>query len=124
MLETISVIALVLSAGSFGVAAWRISDLSRRMKALEFALSTSASSLQSYTDNAVSTLRAAIPSSVTKLAAEVDDLRDAVEAQRESHRKFAGKVWGRIGAAEAPAPARSLDRDELRRQHLPKPNGS
>lgn len=36
--------------------------------------------------------------STTALAAEVDALRGAVDAQRIAHRKELGSIWGRIGA--------------------------
>jgi hypothetical protein len=37
--------------------------------------------------------------SATKMNAQLDDVRGAVEAMTASHRRELGKIWGRLGAA-------------------------
>jgi hypothetical protein len=34
--------------------------------------------------------------STARLSAELDDLRGAVDSVRDTHRRFAGKVWARV----------------------------
>jgi cell division protein FtsB len=117
MLEIIFAFVLALIVGLSVVVALHISRLTARVSAAELWLSTMRNDIES----SVSSRLAELPKSTLKLAAEVDELRDDLDAMREAHRKFARKVWGRIGAEEARVEPKTLDRNELRRQHLPRP---
>lgn len=55
-------------------------------------------------------MRAATPA---KLAAEVADLADAVQRLGDTHRKFAGKVWQRIGEHETAGNGPATDDADL-----------
>ena len=122
MLEITYGFVLVLLVVTNVAAVLHISRQTARVSALELWLST----MRNDFETSIGKRLADIPTSTLKLAAEVDELRDGLDAMREAHRKFAGKVWGRIGADEArSAEPQRLDRDELRRQHLPRPaNGA
>jgi hypothetical protein len=96
------------------------SILQQRVSALALSQSTTAKSLRTELEQLAATRPDSTP--VATLVVRVDDLAAAVDELSARHRKFAGKVWGRIGGEEA-KPTAPLDRNELRRQHLPKPNG-
>jgi hypothetical protein len=114
-----AVVGLALTCASV---AWRISALRVHVNRLALEQSISLKRFRSELERLAAQRPDSTPSA--QLAVVVADLAAAVDELTTRHRKFAGKVWGRIGAAaEAEKPAGPLDRNELRRQHLPKPNG-
>lgn len=90
----ISVGALALTVASSVVAVWHISSLNQRMRALESERSTIASNLTSI-DEKLAAVQKTAPAT---LAAAVADLGAAVDSLRDTHQRFAGKVWQRLGA--------------------------
>lgn len=112
--------ALVLLVGCVAALASTIFDLKQRTRDMESWLSTAS---KSYETRFAKLESERTNTGSAKIAAELDDLRGALDAMRETHRKFAGKVWGRIGADHSEQ-ARDVppDRDTLRREFLPKPN--
>lgn len=55
-----------------------------------------------------------------QLAARLDLLEQALTKWRDSVQSNFGKIWAKLAAPREPAQPKKLDRDELRRQHLPK----
>jgi len=96
------VFALVLSVAASGALAWPIS--STLAKAAEAKLSTTANALSvraTHISRAVDNVRTQLAElerhSPKKLSAEVAALSEAVESLSATHRRFAGKVWQKIG---------------------------
>lgn len=117
-------IAFVVALTVVAVAAqlWITSYLGQRLRALELSHSMTAKSLRIDVDK-LAEKRSESPTA--SLAVKVDDLAAAVDELSQRHRRFAGKVWGRLGHVEAaePKPPETPEqvRDRLRAEHgLPK----
>lgn len=105
-----SAFVLALVAFAFGAAAWIISW--RHTRAMESWRSTTVNALahrlttlDGERKKISAQLRELEAQTPAKLAAEVAALSVAVQSVADTHRRFAGKVWARIGAEErAPTP--------------------
>ena len=112
-MAVISSYALALLVLMLGVALWHIFTLHARLAALESLSVTIESRLASYAAKWNAELSALQARAPAKLAIEVGALAEAIDELRVMHRRFAGKVWGRIGQAELRdpehVPAASVD---------------
>jgi hypothetical protein len=92
------VFALVLGVVSCAAAVWRTWTLRRDMSALGSSLATT----QKHFGSRYATLSADVEKlkgqSPVALAARVDELTEAVERQRRTHQRFAGRIDQRLGA--------------------------
>lgn len=90
--------------GAVGTGAYLILD--RRIWALEQKIEKLQSSIDR-TSGAV-------------LSERLDDIERALEQWRSSVTSNFGKLWQKLAAPREPGPPKKLDRDALRREHLPK----
>ncbi len=109
--------ALALAVCASGALAWLISSTIEKAAALRLdtiatALSTRAATISRAAENVRTQLAELERHSPKKLAAEVAALSDAVASLGDTHRRFAGKVWQRIGErAEKPNGDATIDDD-------------
>lgn len=110
--------ALALAAFTSAAVAWL--TCSMIVKAVESRLSTTANALSAratHISRAVESVRTQLAElerhSPKKLSAEVAALSEAVASLSETHRRFAGKVWQRIGERAPKAEPNGADDDEL-----------
>lgn len=100
--------ALAFVAAGCGAAAliisWRLTRALERLRSTtESALLSQSTELERQLKTISALAHEAKAASPTKLAAEVAALADAVSSQADTHRRFAGKVWARIGHDEKAA---------------------
>lgn len=125
-LGTIALFALALAAGIGAAALWLMYSPSvRAMSSLKSTVALQHAKLAERLDQTQATIERTAPA---KLAAEVDDLADALASHRRSTRAEFGRLWARVGKEpQEPAetlPAQPLTEDDraairaaLRKQH-------
>ena len=123
-MELLAISAFALALGALGLAAAAFYTSSTSARAQASLRATSSAKLQQdgarltkLGDHVLSKLRDLERQSPAKLAAEVAALAEAVESLRDTHRRFAGKVWQKIGDRKEPSSSSSngADDDELAR---------
>lgn len=108
--------ALALVAAAFAVAAWTTSfrlkaELKQWRSTTVNALASRLTVLDQRQKEISALAHEAKTGSPVKLAAEVAALADAVAKQADTHRRFAGKVWQRIGEKDSSSPNGAVDED-------------